>query len=342
MVEASFSSSFCSDLDIEMLDVMDKMELDFKVKKVNTPRSRKGQLQVKTTTVSTKSPNCRENIHKSNKTNIINGPNNNTILLTDSDVNSHSNVFTNDQKNSGKDPDIKVPLTENSVKTPNLKSNTLEKDTVFTSPGGELAGSWKLRKRKSVNLNDNDNVAWQTPKIASTPQTTQISCLGNVGTKSTVKRQNQLFKSLFTIESPMNISNISLSSPCLVGNKGSEIKGSKSSKNGIPKKGRESTERHCKKTIFKDAAHSFKENTSADKMIANTNKMGKNNNTCTGKMDQNKNNVKIVENNNTGKMVKNTNTEKMAEMISGNGEFNKDKKIAGKRKSDVNGKMIAW
>jgi hypothetical protein len=85
--------------------------------------------------------------------------------------------------------------------------------TVFTSPGDELAGSWKLRKRKSVNLNDNDNIAWQTPKIASTPQTTQISRLGNVGTKSSVKRQNQLFKSLFTIESPMNISNISLSSP---------------------------------------------------------------------------------------------------------------------------------
>jgi hypothetical protein len=90
-----------------------------------------------------------------------------------------------------------------------------------------------------------------------------------------------------------------------------------------------------KKTIFKDAAHSFKENTSADKVIANTNKMGKNNNTFTGKMDQNKNNGKIVENNNTGKMVKNTNTDKMAEMISGNGEFNKHKKIGGKRKSDV-------
>lgn len=297
MVEASFSSSFCSDLDIEMLDVMDKMELDFKVKKINTPRSRKGQLQVKTTTVSTKSPNCRENIHKSNK-----------------------------------DPDIKVPLTENSLKN----------YTVFTSPGDELAGSWKLHKRKSVNLNDNDNIAWQTPKIASTPQTTQISRLGNVGTKSSMKRQNQLFKSLFTIESPMNISNISLSSPCLKGNKGSEIKGSKSSKNDIPKKGRESTERHCKKTIFKDAAHSFKENTSADKVIANTNKMGKNNNTCTEKMDQNKNNGKIVENNNTGKMVKNTNTDKMAEKISGNGEFNKDKKIGGKRKSDVDGKIIAW
>jgi hypothetical protein len=337
MVEASFSSSFCSDLDIEMLDVMDKMELDFNVKKVNTQRSRKGQLQVKTTTVSTKSPNCRENIHKSNKPNIINSPNNNIIVLTDSDVNSHSNVFINDQKNSGKDLDIKVPLTENS-----LKNHTLEKDKVFTSPGDELAGSWKLRKRKSVNLNDNDNIAWQTPKIASTPQTTQISRLGNVGTKSTVKRQNQLFKSLFTIESPMNISNISLSSPCLEGNKGSEIKGSKSSKNDIPKQGRESTERHCKKTIFKDAAHSFKENTSADKVIANTNKMGKNNNTFTGKMDQNKNNGKIVENNNTGKMVKNTNTDKMAEMISGNGEFNKHKKIGGKRKSDVDGKIIAW
>jgi hypothetical protein len=69
-------------------------------KKINTPRSRKGQLQVKTTTVSTKSPNCRENIHKSNK-----------------------------------DADIKVPLTENSLKN----------YTVFTSPGDELAGSWKLR-----------------------------------------------------------------------------------------------------------------------------------------------------------------------------------------------------
>jgi hypothetical protein len=58
---------------------------------------------------------------------------------------------------SNKDPDIKVPLTENSLKN----------YTVFTSPGDELAGSWKLRKRKSVNLNDNDNIAWQTPKIAN-------------------------------------------------------------------------------------------------------------------------------------------------------------------------------
>lgn len=290
---ASFSSSFCTDLDVEMLDVMDKMEENFIVKKTDTPKSRKCQLQIQTTKspanptnktsafVTKKSAvhSTTKSITSSSGTNLINNASEKSTvnsaktsadILKPQSTMADSTRFLRSKHLTGS----KIITVMKSYPTTPIGTNTsITNNEVFKSPGDFISTDGKIcnqSTKKSVHhLKNDDNISWQTPKIASTPQTTPNSRKGLKLTASHVKRQNHLLKSLFTLETSMNISDIILS-PCLESAKKSEVQQNKLLKqtSSVKENDKENAVNKCKTSLLEMVTNSHQADINLDGGVA--------------------------------------------------------------------------
>ncbi|XP_076077115.1 DNA polymerase theta-like isoform X2 [Mytilus galloprovincialis] len=290
---ASFSSSFCTDLDVEMLDVMDKMEENFIVKKTDTPKSRKCQLQIQTTKspanptnktsafVTKKSAvhSTTKSITSSSGTNLINNASEKSTvnsaktsadILKPQSAMADSTRFLRSKHLTGS----KIITVMKSYPTTPIGTNTsITNNEVFKSPGDFISTDRKIcnqSTKKSVHhLKNDDNISWQTPKIASTPQTTPNSRKGLKLTASDAKRQNHLLKSLFTLETSMNISDIILS-PCLESTKKSEVQQKKLLKqtSSVKENDKENAVSKCKTSLLEMVTNSHQADINIDGGVA--------------------------------------------------------------------------
>ncbi|VDI52041.1 DNA polymerase theta, partial [Mytilus galloprovincialis] len=294
---ASFSSSFCTDLDVEMLDVMDQMEENFNVKKSNTPKSRKCQLQIQTTKSPANPTNKasafvteKSSVHSTTKSSITRTSGTNLIKNASekTTVNSGANSAKNSADTLKQQSTVGdstrflrskpltgaqiIPVMKSHPTTPSGTSTSIRNNNVFKSPldystDGKL---YNQSSKKSVHhLKNDDNISWQTPKIASTPQTTPNSRKGLKLTASHAKRQNHLLKSLFTLETSMNISDIILS-PCLESTKKSEVQQNKLLKqtSSVKENDKENAVSKCKTSLLEMVTNSHQADINIDGGVA--------------------------------------------------------------------------
>ena len=237
--ESSFTSSFCSDLDAEMLCAMEKMESDFKSNKA-TPKSGKGKATPKHGRKTTESAKTKAqlifNTPTQNNGKRLKGGNSGSPSVQNAEkrqcyssgekqtplkqtvLNSGSAILKNggkgskngsalsrcqEKENSNRKIENKVKVTPGSriEKSKNLDS----KDVVRNSDKRDNQND-KLDSRQSQVSDNMHNVSWSTPQIASTPQESPRVPRGRG--QQTATKQTQLFKSLFTIPGVLNTSDL--------------------------------------------------------------------------------------------------------------------------------------
>lgn len=284
----SFASSFCTELDVEMFDAMDRMEGNLKKKKSNTPKNRKCQLQVSTNksslvpaksingasgssvfinrtsrhsnmSVNEPSGSIDRNVSDKNSTDVAQGSKSSGYKFKD----SNTELFVKGKECCRSSYNPYQPATSEELKPKQSDGHSRESSSMFNSNSlqNEAFKSPVVTNivrshnssRSVKHLQSTDNITWQTPKVASTPAGPHMGGRGQQGklTESATKRQSQLFKSLFTLQNSMNLSDIILSPNVDDGNKKMNQKG-KDSKNRTPLKDKGGSIQNCKKTIFKD------------------------------------------------------------------------------------------